>query len=273
MTVGSRPAAAVARGAGVGARGLRPAGEQPERVDVRQRPAADADLDHVDRRRLDRQARAAREAVGARGLELVRDERAAVLDQAQLGRRAAHVERHQVRVAVEAAEARGGERAGGGAGLEHPDRPVGGVLRGGHAAVGEHHAQAAAGAERAESLLEIGQVAHHAVLHVDARRGRLRALVLADLGRDVAGDRDAQVRRGALDRRARGLLVGGVGEAVQEADGDRLDAALGQLAPPAPRPRPRRAPARSSPSASVRSPTSKRRWRGTSGSGRQTSSR
>ena len=92
----TRPAAAVAGGAGVGARGLRPAGEQAERVDARQRPAADADLDHVDRRRLDRQARAAREAVRARGLELVRDERAAVLDQAQLGRRAAHVERHQV---------------------------------------------------------------------------------------------------------------------------------------------------------------------------------
>ena len=94
---GKRSPAAVAGRAGVGARGLRPAGEQPERVDVRQRPAADADLDHVDRRRLDRQARAAREAVGARGLELVRDERAAVLDQAQLGGRAAHVEGHQVR--------------------------------------------------------------------------------------------------------------------------------------------------------------------------------
>ena len=144
---GLRPAAAVTGRAGVGARGLRAAGEQPERVDVGERPAADADLDHVDRRRLDREAAAAREAVGARGLELVRDQRAAVLDQAQLGRRAAHVERHQVGEAVRAGELRPRQRARGGAGFEHPDRPRGGVLRGGDAAVGEHHAQAIGRAE------------------------------------------------------------------------------------------------------------------------------
>ncbi len=229
MTVGSVPAAAVTRRPRVGARGLRSAGEQPERVDVGQRPAADADLDHVDRRRLDRQSRAAREAVGARGLELVGDERTAVLDQAQLGGRATHVEGHQVLEPVQPGEAGRAERTGGGAGLEHPDRSRGRVLRGGHAAVGKHHPQAIVRAQRAEPLLEVGEVAHHAILDVDARGRGLRALVLADLGRDVAGDRDAQLRRRPLHGGSRLLLVRRVHVAVQEADRDRLDPALREL--------------------------------------------
>src|SRR6266849_2314202 len=101
--VGHRGLAAaqvVAGGAGVGARAVGADLEEPHAVDARDRAAAGADLDHLDHRHADRPPRALLEAVGARHLELAPDERHAVVDDARLGGRAAHVERQKLRLAA-----------------------------------------------------------------------------------------------------------------------------------------------------------------------------
>ena len=71
MTAGFGAAAAVARRAGVGAGRLGPDLQQTELVDAGQAAAAGADLDEVDRRHRDREARALLEAVDAGDLERV----------------------------------------------------------------------------------------------------------------------------------------------------------------------------------------------------------
>jgi hypothetical protein len=101
-----RPVASepIARRAGIGTGRFRTDGEQAQGVDTRDGAAAHADLDHVDGRRLDRQPGPLDEALRPRDLELVGHERPAVLDQAELGGRPAHVERHQVPMAGLGAE-------------------------------------------------------------------------------------------------------------------------------------------------------------------------
>ena len=79
-------AAAVAGGAGIGAGGMRADAQQADLVDGGDGAAAGADLDHVDDRRLDRQAGTALEAVHARGFHFRGDGGAAILDQARLSR-------------------------------------------------------------------------------------------------------------------------------------------------------------------------------------------
>ena len=63
-------AAAIAGGAGGGARAVRPDRDAPQLVDARDGAAAGADLHHLDHRDAQRQAGALHEAVGARDLEL-----------------------------------------------------------------------------------------------------------------------------------------------------------------------------------------------------------
>ncbi len=90
--------------------------------------------------------------------------------------------------------------------------------------------QRPAEAEPGEPLLEIGEVLLDDALHVDVRDRRRGALELADLGHDLARDRDAQLRRGLAHRLGRSLLVPRVREAVQERDRDGLDARVRELA-------------------------------------------
>ena len=89
---GLRAAAAVARRAGLGAGAFRADIDARQRIDRGDRAAAGADLDHLDHRDAQRQAAALQEAVLPRHLEGARMLRLAVVDQADLGRRAAHVE-------------------------------------------------------------------------------------------------------------------------------------------------------------------------------------
>ena len=85
-------AAAVARRAGLGAGALRADIDARQRIDRGDRAAAGADLDHLDHRDAQRQAAALEEAVLPRDLEGARMLRLAVVDQADLGGGAAHVE-------------------------------------------------------------------------------------------------------------------------------------------------------------------------------------
>ncbi len=216
-------AARVARRPRIGARRMRTDAQQSHLVDRGDRAAAGADLDHVDDRRLDRQAGAFLEAMHARRFHHRRDLGAAVLDQAGLRRGAAHVERDHVGMAGGSAEERGGEAAAGGTALQHADREVARGLRRQQAAGGVHEAQLAAEAAGVQLALQLGDVAAHQRLHIGVGAGGVAALVLPQLrhhvGRD--GDRDVGERR-ADDGRCL-LLMRWIAVGVEEADGDRLD--------------------------------------------------
>ncbi len=223
-------AAAVAGRPGIGARGVGPDLEQTEGVDAGDRAAAGADLDHLDHGQVDRQPGALLEAVAAVDLEAVRQQRLAAGDHRELGGGAPHIEGEQILVAGRGAEGRGGQRSPGGTALQQPDREASGRLDRGQRAGGDQHQQRAAESRPRQPLLQIAQVALDPGLDVDIGHGRRGALVLADLRRHVGRDRDADIGRGAPHGLPRASLQLGVGEAVEEGDGDRLDPGRGQLA-------------------------------------------
>jgi len=109
-----RPAEGVACRARLRARAARPDFQETDLVDVRDGAAAGADLDQLDGRDAHRQAAALDEPFLARGLEAVRGERLAPVDERELGGGAAHVEREEVTAAVLAAEEGRGDRPRGG---------------------------------------------------------------------------------------------------------------------------------------------------------------
>ena len=123
---------------------MRPDSEQPDLVDRGDRAAAGADLDHVDHRRLDRQAGPFGEAIDAPGFEHRRDFGAAILDQAGLGGGAAHIEGDHVLVAGEFAEQRRREAAARGTAFEQADRKSARRLERNEAAGRMHQPQRAA---------------------------------------------------------------------------------------------------------------------------------
>ena len=190
------------------------------------RAAAGADLDHVDHRRLDRQAGAALEAVHARRLHHRRDLGAAVLDQAGLRRGAAHVERDHVgagrrrrRTARWRVRRRPGRTRAGGSGsrARSPAR---------RRPPAECISRSAPRKPRAcSSRSQPRDVAVHQRLHVGVGAGRDRALVLAQLRRPPrTRARPRCSGNAARTIAARRLLVRRIAIGVQEADGDRLDA-------------------------------------------------
>ena len=95
----------VARRARVGARRLRPVAERAGLVDPRERPAPGADRQHLDRGKADR--------VAVLDEPLLGHPRLAVVDERDVGARAAHVEADRVREAAERREVPARDRAGG----------------------------------------------------------------------------------------------------------------------------------------------------------------
>src|SRR2546430_7347706 len=112
----------VAGGTGVGPGAVRSDLQEAHPVHARDRPTARADLDQLDDGDADREPRALLEPVGARHLELAPDEWDALVDNARLRGRAAHVERDELRFTALAPRPRGRPRAGGGTGLDEADR-------------------------------------------------------------------------------------------------------------------------------------------------------
>ena len=76
---------------------------------------------------------------------------------------------------------------------------------------------------RVQSAPQAAQVALHLRGDVRVHRGRDGALVLAELGEDVAGEEDGDVAHDPLGHPGDGLLVDRVRVGVQQADRDRLD--------------------------------------------------
>ena len=213
---------------------------------MRDRAAAGADLDQLDGGDLHRQAGAAQEALLARRLEAVGDQRLAVVDQRELGRRAAHVEgQHALQPGV-AAEPGAGQRARRRAAFQQLHRRALGLADMRQAAVRQHQEQAAGNALGAQRLLQPLEIDLGERPDVGVGHRRRGAQIFADLGRDVGRQRDRQILVALGDRRADRPLVRRIGVRVQEADGEALDALLDQLGDLAPARRRRRAASRPS---------------------------
>ena len=221
-----RPLAApvVAGGAGVGPRARRADVEASHFVHPRDGPPAGPDLDHLDGRNAHREAASLEVPVGASHLEGAGRLRLVSVDEADLGRRPAHVEGDRVLVAALARDLGGEDRAAGRPGLDEPDREAGRVAEGGEPAAGGHEEERAPEAKRPELGLEAGEVARHPGLDIGVRAGRGLALVLPDLGAHLARKGDADLREGGGEDLPDPPLVGRVRVGVEQPDRDRLDA-------------------------------------------------
>ena len=150
--------------------------------------------------------------------------RLAVIDQADLGGGAAHVERQHLVEAALAGQRRGQDGAAGRARFDQADRELARGLERGEAAARGDEEEGTAHAPLAQRLVEAAEIAVHHRLDVGVGdRGR-PALVLADLGRDLAGQRDRYAGQQLAQDIARAPLVLAVEIGVHVADGDRLDA-------------------------------------------------
>ncbi len=204
----------VGRRSRCGARRARPDAQRAAGVGPGHRAAARAHGVDVDRRVLDRDARDDRRG---RRLGLAAEHHRDV------GAGAAHVEREEVGVAAGGGHEAGSDHAAGRAREDAGRRAARGGVDVEHAARGLHHQRRrqAGGLEpaaepakvRAQRGREVG-VGH---------RGR-EALVLAELARDLARERDVQLGARGQERRADLALVRRVGVGVQQAHGHRLDA-------------------------------------------------
>ena len=215
-------AAAVRRGTGIRARGLRPDAKRLGQLrHVRDRAAARTDGVDVDRRHLDAE-------VTDRGL--APDRRLAVLTERDVGRRAAHVEGEDV---VEPRLAGDVERAGDAARRAREDaidRVAHRLARRHQTGVRAEDVDVAGRTDALQLLLQAVDVRRD--LRPDVRvhaRGQ-RPLVLAELGQHVRGERHREPRIQPLDDLPDLLLVRRVDVRVDEPHGQRLDSRLDQVA-------------------------------------------
>ena len=181
---GLPPSLTVARRSRLGAGAFRPHLQQSKRIHARNATPTGPDLDHVDNRDLYRQPASASETVHPVHFELVRLQRMTALDRAEFSRRAAHIEREQIRTAGENALMGRSQSAGRRPGFQQAHRKAGCGFSRSDAAAGEHDEEAPHKAETVQALLQLFQVFRHALLHVNVGYGGTRALKLADLGHD-----------------------------------------------------------------------------------------
>ena len=220
---GAGAAQGVASGSRVRARALGTDGDALHRIDARQRAAAGTDLDHFDYRDAHGQAAALHEAVAAVDLEAARGHRLAVVDDADLGGRAAHVEGQDAIDAEMLGDPGRQDHAAGGTRFDQADGKTDGGFECGQPATRGHQQQGAGEAGRGHALAQLLQIAGHQRLNIGVGAGGREALVFAQFRADVARQRDPQARQAGRQDLPRAPLVRGVGITVQEADRDTLD--------------------------------------------------
>ena len=221
-------AARVARRAGLGTCAVGADLHALEIVDSRNRAAARADLHHLDDGDADRQPAAFHEPVHAAEFETARDLGFEIVDKADLGGGAAHVERQ---CAVRAAALGHGAREDGAAGRARFDEPH--RLRRAHRqraqrAAGSHEIHGTDYAHRLQARLQPVQITGHHRLHICIGAGGGDAFVLADFRTHVRRQRDPQVRQRAFEYFLHALFMRGIREALQKRDGNAFDAVLFQ---------------------------------------------
>ena len=214
-------APAVAGGAGLGARALRPYLEGAARVDARDAAAARTDGRDVDHRH---QHRVAADPGVARGGLAV----AAVDHDADVGAGAAHVEGDEAPPLRMRRRPGAAQHAGGRPRHEGDDRHVRHHRRRRDAAVGAHDVEVAGDPGLLQPALEAAHVIAHLGADEGVHRRRGEALELAELRRHTGRGGDEGLRPFLQHDGARALLVAGVDVGEEEADGDRLHALLAQ---------------------------------------------
>ena len=215
VTVASVPPAAVAGGAWKGARALRADSKCSGRVrDVRDRAAAGADARDVDRRRAHGKLADVR---------LARDLGASGHADRNVRGRPTHVERED---AVEARVGRDERRAADAAGRPRQHslyRAPAGRLKAHQAAVRPHDLDRRPHVRGGKPVTDVDQVLLEDRRDVRVHQRRHRALVLAELGQDLGGDRHREVGGDGGGDVGDDALVAAVGMRVEQADGQRLD--------------------------------------------------
>ena len=208
----------VTHGAGIGARAFRADLEMVFTGEPRDRAAAGADRLDVDHRNANREG-ADRATVG--------DVRLAAFDQAEVGRGAARIQRHNVREAGHLGNHGAAQRAGGGAGEGGGDR-LAHHLGGACDTAARLHDQERLVLEIAELVMDAAQVALHVRLdeRVD-QRGHC-ALVFTVLRQHLAGQRERALRIVLGENLADPPFMRGVGVGMHQADADRADVLLAE---------------------------------------------
>ena len=174
-----RAAATVTRRTRLGASAFRTDHDALHGVDARKRAATGADLDHLDDRDAEREAAALHEPGRAINFKCARLERLAVVDQADFGSRAAHIERQDRVFAAFCRRTGSQDRAAGRSGFDQPHGEGAGGLEAGEAAARCHQVDRRGTAFLLEGLLEPLQITGHQRLHVGIRNCGGRAFVLA----------------------------------------------------------------------------------------------
>ena len=221
MTVGASAAPAVAGGAGLGARALRPHLEGAAGIGAGDAAAAGADGGDVDHRH---EHRVAADPGVARGGLVV----AAVDHDADVGAGAAHVEGDEAPPAGMLRRPGAAQHAGGRPRHEGDDRHVRHHRRGRDAAVRPHDVEIARDAPLLQPVLEAAHVVAHLGADEGVHRRRGEALELAELRRDPGRGGDEGLGPFLQHDGPRALLVRGVDVGEEEADGDRLYALVAQ---------------------------------------------
>ena len=118
--------------------------------------------------------------------------------------------------------------AGGGAGQDQHHRTVGDLRDRHRAAIALQQQQGVGQAELAELRIEGAEIARHLGRDVGVDHGGRAALVLAHGRHDLARQRDPFPGPAFGELRAHRVLVRAVEKAVEQADGDRFDAFVGE---------------------------------------------
>ncbi len=164
------------------------------------------------------------------GLDHRREAGTPAIDQAGFRRGAAHVEGEDLVASGERTVERSRQSTRRRSRLQQPDRPCDCVRGGGNAAGREHDVEVQVPRHpcAVQCVCQPADGATDPALDVRVGDCRREALVLADQRRDPRRERDVEVRERRRNGRRRLLLVGGHQVAMQEADCDRLGAALDQ---------------------------------------------
>ena len=164
------------------------------------------------------------ESLGARRLEIVGHQRRTVLDQAELGGGAAHIEGEQPVVAVVTAEPSGRQGAGRRPRFQQPDRHALGFVRGSEAAIGQHQMQGRADSAVGQAGPQLAKIVFGKRFDIGVGdRGR-GALEFADLRRHLDGTRNRECRETLGEAQGGFILMDRVGVGMQKHHRDRLDA-------------------------------------------------
>ena len=211
--------------------------ETVDLVDARDRPAASADLHHLDDRNTNRKTASLQVTVPAGNLEGSGALRHPVLDQADLRGRPAHIKRKRFLETAFACHVASEDRSPGRAGLDEPDGKLRRVFDGGDATARHHQIKRASQPPGAQTLAQAKEIPGDQRPDIGVCAGGGETLVLPDLGTDLAREADGNSRKLVGQDFTDLPLVIGMGVGVQEPDRDRLNSGRPPVRSDLPHPR------------------------------------